>query len=81
MKLNLSYQMPYKWGGAGHCPSSVHNETAQDVITEFLDKQETLPPHKFETKIIPNDHQEKCTTSPVTILEAFMDGFIGATNK
>jgi hypothetical protein len=62
------------------CSSS---ETARDIIESLL-LQETIPPHKFEN-IMLNEVQDTFdnnnTTNSTTILEVFVNDFIGMTNN
>ena len=57
------------------------SETARDVIQHLLNNQTHLPPHKFETKMIPEDMVPTQPAAPVTILEVFVDDFIAGTNQ
>ena len=63
------------------CSSS---ETARDVIVT-LEKVHTLPPHKFEEVMLqdlPPEHQTSTVNAnPITIMEVFVDDFIGTTNS
>ena len=59
------------------------SETARDVIESLL-QNETLPPHHFETqmmKTITTTVIKTETSDCVTLIEVFVDDFIGATNN
>ena len=57
------------------------SETARDVIQVLIDRQEALPFHKFEGKLMPTNLTETRPSRPISQLEVFVDDFIAATNK
>ena len=60
------------------------SETARDVIDRLIKENKPLPPHKFETKMMPQvvDNTIKVPSGKeVNLNEVFVDDFVGATNK
>lgn len=56
-------------------------KTAQDVISSLLDAN--LPPHAFETKMLPNNFDDMALAdlnSAETLIEVFLDDFIACTD-
>jgi hypothetical protein len=62
------------------CASS---ETARDTIQNLLNSNITLPQHKFEHKMLPaiNQQPTKPQKHTTTLIEVFVDDFIGVTNN
>jgi hypothetical protein len=61
------------------CASS---ETARDTIAHLIQTKESLPAHKFEQKMLPNEYPNtENSTEDSTLIEVFVDDFIGMTNK
>ena len=56
------------------------SEMAQDVIEHLLHTATYLPPHKFEHHMMPNQITPSATDVITTLVEVFVDDFIGATN-
>jgi hypothetical protein len=58
------------------------SETARDVIWSLITSKSTLPYHKFEVKMTPTEEkpEQKYTTKRTTLVEVFVDDFIGLTN-
>ena len=59
------------------------SETARDTIQHLLANNITLPQHKFEHKMMPTTFPSFpiTTTKNKTLVEVFVDDFIGATNQ
>eukprot|EP00957_Ditylum_brightwellii_P003264 248401-Ditylum_brightwellii.AAC.1 len=54
---------------------------ARDVIQELSDSEQHLLPHKFEHYMLPLTKGQKLSNSvEATMLEVFVNDFIGATN-
>ena len=61
-------------------------ETARDVMETFLQENTPLPYHTFENLMLPNAAPDttpstNTTSNEVTLLEVFVDDFIGLTNN
>ena len=76
-----SLQMGWCESPAFFCAAS---ETARDVIQQI--NKTSLPPHKFEQQMLPNEYIGENTKSlqdlqnTITLLEVFVDDFIGCTD-
>ena len=61
------------------------SETARDVIASLIREKTSLEEHKFERKMMPSKAQIPNKTEKskegTTLVEVFVDDFIGATNK
>ena len=60
------------------------SETARDIIDRLIREDEPLPPHKFENKMMPKEnspHVQVTQEEQTTLMEVFVDDFVGATNK
>lgn len=57
-------------------------EMAQDVIQAFLPHLTFMPQHKLEEHMVNSTHTSlsSISTKPSTIIEVYVDDFIGATN-
>jgi hypothetical protein len=73
-----SLQMGWSESPPFFCAAS---ETARDIISRIVSNP-TLPSHRFENKMIENLTKEKFsqTKGETTLLEVFVDDFIGLTN-
>ena len=57
-------------------------ETARDIIQAFLPHLTFMPQHKLENHMVNNNHKNLSSipANPSTIIEVYVDDFIGATN-
>eukprot|EP00957_Ditylum_brightwellii_P111938 8536534-Ditylum_brightwellii.AAC.1 len=56
---------------------------SRNVMQKLMDAGKRLPPHKFEHYMIPKilPHNTTPSDQGASLIEVFVDDFIGATNK
>eukprot|EP00957_Ditylum_brightwellii_P193227 14712900-Ditylum_brightwellii.AAC.1 len=74
-----SIQMGWSEAPPYFCANS---KMARDVIQELRESEQQLPPHKFEHYMLPlTKGQELSNNIAATLLEVFVDDFIGVINN